>query len=126
LPKVYGEEDNAELLTVYMAKDHPQWRWTHGYVENVAAAIALAAVHPAAGGHTYNVGEEQTPTIAERLAQLPPPPPKVICGEVSPPHFDFSQDIVYDTSRIRQELGYREVRSEAEAMRAVVEGSRRK
>jgi len=43
LPKVYGPDDNAELATVYAFRNHPQWRWTHGYVENVAAAIALAA-----------------------------------------------------------------------------------
>ena len=33
------------------------------------AAIVLAALHPAAAGRIYNVGEEYTPTIAERLAQ---------------------------------------------------------
>ncbi len=69
LPKVYGRESNSDLATVYAFRDHPQWRWTHGYVENVAAAIVLAAVHPAAAGRTYNVGEEYTPTIAERTGE---------------------------------------------------------
>jgi hypothetical protein len=37
----------------------------------VAAAIALAALDPAATGRVYNVGEGDTPTVAERLAELP-------------------------------------------------------
>src|SRR5271165_2073987 len=72
LPKVYGPGDNAELATVYGFRNHPQWRWTHGYVENVARAIVLAALSPAAAGRIYNVGEAYTPTIAERLEKLPP------------------------------------------------------
>ncbi len=103
LPKVYGPGDNQDLATVRAFRDHPHWRWTHGYVENVAAAIALAAVHPDAA-RIYNVGEEHTPTVAERLAHLPPTPPP----PTPPGPFNFDQDIVYDTSRIRRELGYRE------------------
>ena len=55
LPKVYGPGNNADLATVYSFHHQPQWRWTHGYVENVAAAIVLAAGHPAASGRIYNV-----------------------------------------------------------------------
>lgn len=104
LPKVYGPGSNADLATVYQFRRHPQWRWTHGYVENVAAAIVLAALHPAAAGRIYNVGEERTPTVGERLAALPP-------SEVTEDRSNssnFQQDIAYDTSRIRRELGYRE------------------
>ena len=72
LPKVYGPGNNADLATVYQARQYPQWRWTHGYVENVAYAIVLAALHPAAAGCIYNVGEEQTPTVGERRRGLPP------------------------------------------------------
>jgi len=116
LPKVYGREDNADLTTVYAFRNHPTWRWTHGYVENVAAAIVLAALHPAAKGQTYNVGEEYTPTVAERLAKLPPS--SVLVN--SDPKFNFDQNVAYDTTRIRAELGYREVVSEEEAMRSVL------
>src|SRR5262249_11800244 len=31
LPKVYGPNDNADLATMYRFRQHPQWRWTHGY-----------------------------------------------------------------------------------------------
>jgi nucleoside-diphosphate-sugar epimerase len=118
LPKVYGPGDNADLATVYAFRNHPDWRWTHGYVENVAAAIVLAAVHPEAEGNIYNVGEEYTPTIAERLRKLP--------ASSVPPNdtakFNFAQDIAYDTTRIRAELGYCEIVSEEEAIIRTVSG----
>jgi len=114
LPKVYGPGDNADLATVYAFRNHPQWRWTHGYVENVAAAIALAALSPTAAGRTYNVGEEYTPTIAERLAKLPESPVPTSMET----KFNFEQDIAYDITRIRTELGYTELVSEEEAIKA--------
>ena len=39
------------------------WRWSRGYVENVAAAIALAATADAVAGQIYNVCEE--PVLSE-------------------------------------------------------------
>lgn len=120
LPKVYGPEENANLATVYSYRSHPQWRWTHGYVENVARAIVLAAVSEAAAGRVYNVGEANTPAIRERLTRLPPSSLPLN----SNPKFDFTQDIAYDTMRIRDELGYRELIPEGQAMNHVLEPSR--
>lgn len=119
LPKVYGPEENADLATVYGFRNHPHWRWTHGYVDNVAAAITLAAVHPAAEKQIYNVGEAYTPTIAERLANLPDSP----ITPNSDAKFNFAQNIEYNTSRIRQELGYTEMVSEPAAMLALLSGT---
>jgi nucleoside-diphosphate-sugar epimerase len=102
LPKVYGPGENADLATVYSFRHRPLWRWTHGYVENVAHAIVLAALHPSAAG-IYNVGEEYTPTIAERLIRLPASSVREASMAAN-----FDQDIVYDTTRIRVELGYSE------------------
>jgi nucleoside-diphosphate-sugar epimerase len=110
LPKVYGLEDNSTLDSVYGFADQPEWRWTHGHVENVAAAIVLASTHPSAPGRTYNVGEAHTPTMAARLARLPTRPRR------APPPFDYTQSVVYDTRRIRSELGYAEVVDEVRAM----------
>ena len=103
LPKVYGPGNNADLATMYQFQHQPQWRWTHGYVENVAHAIALAALDPRAAGRIYDVGEEHTPTVVERLVTLPPSeiPPSTVPA-------NFAQNIVYDTAKIRRELGYRE------------------
>jgi nucleoside-diphosphate-sugar epimerase len=114
LPKMYGPGDNADLGTVHQFRDHPQWRWTHGYVENVAHAIVVAALDARAAGRIYNVGEEYTPTIQERLQLLP----AAAASSASIARFEanFAQDIVYDTSRIREELGYVELVSYEEGI----------
>jgi nucleoside-diphosphate-sugar epimerase len=113
LPKLYGPGNNADLATVYAFRHQPRWRWTHGYVENVAAAIVLAASHPAASQRIYNVGESPTPTVGERLAGLPPS--SITADERT--QFNLGQDIAYDTSRIRAELGYAEHVSYEEGLR---------
>lgn len=120
LPKVYGPEDNSDLATIYGFANQPHWRWTHGYVGNVAAAIALAATNSAALGRIYNAGEMHTPTMGERLAQLPP------AGSAmkSPPSFDYAQSIVFDTGLIRTELGYREIVDECDAMQGLARGAK--
>ncbi|HZR23927.1 MAG TPA: NAD-dependent epimerase/dehydratase family protein [Vicinamibacterales bacterium] len=120
LPKVYGPGENADLGTVYGFRQQPQWRWTHGYVENLAHAIVLAALHPAAAG-IYNVGEAHTPTVAERLADLPPSP----LQDASTPPFHFEHDIAYDTSRIRRQLGYAEPVGYAEGLRRTLASATR-
>jgi nucleoside-diphosphate-sugar epimerase len=119
LAKVYGPEENADLATVYGFARVPRWRWTHGYVENVAAAITTAALHRAAVDRVFNVGEAVTPTIGERLAALP-----TSSGMVpAPPPFDFAQDLAVDTTRLRRNLGFSDVVDEARAMRALAAGT---
>ena len=114
LPKVYGPGGNADLATMYGCRAWPHWRWTHGYVENVAHAIVLAALHPRASG-IYNVGEERTPSVAERLADLPRSslPDMAMTA-------NFAQNLVYDTSRIRHELGYTDIVEYGEGLRRTV------
>jgi nucleoside-diphosphate-sugar epimerase len=119
LPKVYGPEDNSDLSTVYAFRQHPHWRWTHGFVDNVAAAIALAVADDRAAGKTYNVGEASTPTVAERLRFLPDRAGHALFDKAA----NFEQDIVYDTGRIRRELGYREVIEERKAMIGLLGGA---
>ncbi len=112
LPKVYGPEDNGDLSTVYGFSTVPDWRWTHGHVENVAAAIVTAAFHPKACRAVFNVGEADTPTMGERLAFLP-----TRGGELpAAPPFDYNQAFALDTRKIRAELGYADVVDEKAAM----------
>ncbi|MFT3967585.1 MAG: hypothetical protein QM690_17055, partial [Sphingobium sp.] len=112
LPKVYGREDNGDLATIYGFAAVPAWRWTHGHVQNVAAAIVACSDHANARNRIFNVGEESTPSMAERLAMLPKrdmEPPDL-------PSFDFDQPLVLDTARIRSIVGYREIVNERSAM----------
>lgn len=117
LPKVYGRKQNADLATVFGFRDHPDWRWTHGHVGNVAAAIVLAATHPRAAGQTYNLGEPHTPTIQERIDTLPH---SEVPLQTKP--FDFRHHLAYDTTKIRLELGYSEIVAEPEAMARTLRG----
>jgi len=117
LPKVYGRHQNSNLATVFGFRDHPDWRWTHGHVGNVAAAIVLAASHPNAVGKTYNVGELYTPTIQERIDTLPD---SEMTAQTTP--FDFHHHLAYDTGKIRAELGYSELVPETEAMARTLRG----
>jgi nucleoside-diphosphate-sugar epimerase len=119
LPKVYGPDENSDLATVYGFRHQSQWRWTHGYVENVAEAITRAVIEPRAANNIFNVGEAHTPTMAERLAWLPDRQSAVADVEGK----NFEQDIVFDTSKIRRELDFAEMIDEERAMSACVLGS---
>lgn len=75
LPAVFGPGDRQHRLRPYLERMSPhegpilleeaqaRWRWTRGYVENIAAALALVVTHPGSG-RVYNLGDE--PTITER------------------------------------------------------------
>jgi nucleoside-diphosphate-sugar epimerase len=82
LPKVYGPGDAKHHLFEYLKRmdDHRPailleegqalWRWTRGYVENVAAAIALAATKKGCEHAAYNVGEEVALTESEWVGRI--------------------------------------------------------
>ncbi len=73
LPMVFGPGDKqrrfrwllkpmlagGDRLTV--ARSWAAWRTSYGYVEDVADAIATAALHPAAAGRTFNLGPPDAP-----------------------------------------------------------------
>lgn len=112
LPKVYGLTGDG-LSTVYGFSNQPSWRWTHGHVKNVASAIAAAASHANASGQVFNLGELSTPTIGERLARLPKRTDvKPVAGD-----YDFRQHLHFDTTKIRNRLGYEDAVDESDAMR---------
>jgi nucleoside-diphosphate-sugar epimerase len=110
-----------------------RWRWTHGYAEDVAEAVVLAATNPRAASRIYNAGEPEPPTWAERLADLAvaagwtgrivPVPPEELPDDQRMP-FDFAHHLVTDTRRIREDLGYREVVERSEGYRRTVEWER--
>lgn len=141
LPMVYGPGDPLHRFfpllkriddgrpVLVFPEDLARWRGSKGYVENVAAAIALAAIDDRAAGRVYNVAEPETATELEwaervaaltgwrgRLVTLPP--------EKTPPHLRLAgngaQHWVASSRRIREELGYREAVAPEEALRRTV------
>jgi nucleoside-diphosphate-sugar epimerase len=151
LPAVYGPGDAQHRLFPFirriedgrrfipMAREKASWRWTHGYVANVAHAITLAVTDERAAGRIYNVGDVDTPTVAEWvhmiadaargeedtrvLAQVVPLP-----ADALPAHLkedaNYAQDIALDTSRIRAELGYSELVTCETALRHTIRWQR--
>lgn len=142
LPAVYGPNDSQHRLRGYLqrmslgrpaivlSKELAGWRWTRGYVENVAAAITLATTDARATGRTFNVGED--PTLSERewveriaaaagwKGHIITVSPAELPESLRHP-YDWRYDLHTSTQRIRQELGFVDRVSEAEAMhRSVV------
>ena len=145
LPMVYGRGDRQHRLYEYLKRmddKRPailldeaaaQWKWSRGYVENVAAAIALATTDNRAAGRIYNVGEEPVPTEAEwvrSIARCAGWSGEIVTlpKEKLPKHlkteYNFNQHMDTDTSRIRNELGFSEPVSREEAMIRTVEWER--
>jgi nucleoside-diphosphate-sugar epimerase len=129
LPCVYGPGDyqhrTFEYLkrmddgrsTILLGQLHSAWRWTRGYVEEVAVAVALAATDEKAAGQTYNVGEPESLCEADWVRRIGDAADwrgrvLVVPEDELPPHlqasFDWRHHISGDTTKIRRELGYQE------------------
>lgn len=145
LPAVYGPGDTQHRLFGYLKRMDDQrpaillgeaqarWRWSRGYVENVADAIALAVTNESAAGRVYNVGETEALTEADwvravgraagwdgRIVTVPDDSlPKHMASPV-----DYEHYLDTDTRRIRAELGYNERVPRDEALRRTIEWER--
>ncbi len=145
LPAVYGPGDEYHRTFEYLKRmddgrkkilleeTRARWRWTRGYVENVADAIALAVTDDRGAGRIYNVGEPDALTEAEwvrsigeaagwrgEVVSLP--------REKMPAHLDvlysWGHQLECDTNRIRIDLGYVEQVSRGQAMQRTIEWER--
>ena len=145
LPATYGVGDPQHRLFGYLKRmddrrphilleeRQARWRWTRGYVENVAEAIALAVTDERAKNRIYNVGEIDALAEADWVRAIG----RVAgwSGEVFtvparflPKHVmtnaDYDHHLVTDTTRIRTELGFDERVSREEALRRTIEWER--
>lgn len=145
LPAVYGPGNAQHRLAphfrrmddarpaILMDEGQAGWRWTHGYVENVAAAIACAATDERAAGQIYNVGEAEAPTEAERVRRLAavvgwngdvvPVPSDDLPEQLRAPG-DWQYELETDTRRLRDEIGYEAPVTGEEALHRTVEWER--
>lgn len=158
MPAVYGPADPRRRFlewikrmenrrpAILLEPGMANFRWTHGYVENVAHALALAVTTPHPDGvssRIYNVSEAPAhrdagitngaPTVAERLHWLARAAGYkgrivVVPHDRCPPHLihplRFENDVVTSDAKIRTELGYTEVVSLEEGMKRTVEWQR--
>ena len=110
------------------------WRFGRVYVEDAAHATALAATDERAAGRTYNVASDSACTEVEWISKIAAcvgwrgrvvaASSALLPDYLREDGFDLRQDFVVDSSRIRREVGYREVGDEAEALRRTVEWER--
>jgi nucleoside-diphosphate-sugar epimerase len=148
LPMVYGPGDRnhrfAWAISPMSAGNGPvridagwaSWRTSLGFVDDVADALVLAAVHPQAHRCTFNVGPAEVKTnlewakaFATALAwsgelQLVPrertPEPTRSRLEA----LDLTVPCILATGAIRRALGYSEVTRFAASLRATIEAER--
>ncbi|NEQ69199.1 MAG: NAD(P)-dependent oxidoreductase, partial [Symploca sp. SIO2D2] len=92
-----------------------EWKWTHAYIPDAAHAFALVSQNPSRTNVIYNVGERETPSTLERIAQIGGIldwKGEIVMTEDRDlaPHLQlpgyFDQDWIYDTEKIRRELNY--------------------
>jgi nucleoside-diphosphate-sugar epimerase len=129
LPMTYGPVDHAHRLYPYLKRmddvrpailiqeDAARWRGPRGYVENVAAAIALAAIAPQAVGRIYNIAEQESfseQEWARKIAEVTGWKGAIIATpkEATPAHlrlpYNSAQHWTMSSDRIRRELGFAE------------------
>lgn len=144
LPMVFGPGDRQRRFSWAirpMVQKRPRfviphpwasWRATFGYVDDVAAGVALAAVHPRAGGETYNLGRANTPTniawaatFAEHLGwpgDVELSHPDVARGALAKAvsGLDLDYPLFIDNAKIRRRLGFTEVTEFEEALARTV------
>lgn len=145
LPMVYGAGDPLHRFqpivkrvtdgrrSILFSDQSAQWRGTKGYVENVGAAIALAAISDHAVHRIYNIGEPDTLSELEWAQQVARAMSwdgefVTVRDAAAPLHLrapgNAAQHWVADTTRFREEFGYREAVSRREAIRRTVQWER--
>ena len=129
LPMIYGPGDRLRRFQpvlkriddgrrkILLAEGFADWRSPRGYVDNVAAAIALAATSEQAAGQVYNVAEQPAFSELEWARKIAATAGwdgefVVLPKDRMPAHLvqpgNTAQHWEADSSRIRRELGYRE------------------
>lgn len=143
LPMVYGPGDRYRRLRPLLAKmvagdteirlDRARagWRWTRGFIDDVADAIALAVTDSRAAGRVYNVGEEDALAERDWIREVGEaagwhgsvrevPAEDIPEAEREPFDYDYTHHLAADTTRIRRELGLRERVGRREGLRRTV------
>ena len=137
LPMVYGPGDPLHRFFAYLKRMddgrprivYAAWRSPRGYVENVAAAIALAATSQAAAGRRYIVAEQPAYSEFEWANKIAEQAGwrgefVVLPRERAPRHLQVPGNLAQhgdaSSALIRQELGFRDPVPLDEAIRHTI------
>jgi len=141
LPMVYGSGDYSriypylkrmdDLRPILLDKNKSVWRFSRGFVEDIAHAIVLSALDTRSGNRIYNVGEISAYSEFEWLkiiGQLADWKNEIIKlsydklpAHLKEPELDWNQDLILDTHSIRVELNYKELHSAENAIKKSID-----
>ena len=106
-------------------------RNSYGYIDDMAEALALAAIHPAAAGRTYNAAQPQVRTarqwaetildvmgVATEIVEVPPEAHGIMAERAEAANLDYP--LTLDSTRIRAELGFAETIDERTALERTI------
>lgn len=131
LPMVYGPGDYSRIYPylkriddnrpILLDENKANWRFSRGYVEDVANAIVLAALDTRSGNRIYNVSEKDAYTEMEWIQKIALAsgwknkivllPQDKLPSHLKEPSLAWEQDLTIDTNHIRTELNYKELYS---------------
>ncbi|HLK07026.1 MAG TPA: NAD-dependent dehydratase, partial [Candidatus Angelobacter sp.] len=145
LPMIYGPGDPVQRFhpilkriddhrkQIIFADDVAAMRTPRGYVEDVGAAVALAAISTESAGRIYNVCESESFGELDWARKIGAATNwtgefVVLPHDKTPKHLRWPgntvQHMVASSERIRKELGYRELLPREEAIRRTIEWDR--
>jgi nucleoside-diphosphate-sugar epimerase len=145
LPQVFGPHDRQHRLRSYLqqmdagediviSEEKANWRWTRGYVEDIAFGITLAIAAEKAAGRVYNIGEEKARSEKEWIEQVGREAgwrgqvvtvPKTALPDDKKETYNWNCDLAANTQLIRKELGYHEIVAPAVALRRTIAWERK-
>jgi len=129
LPIVYGPGDGqhrvGEFLkemsgeSVSLERTFAGWKCARGYVENIARGIALGVLEEKAAGNIYNIGERKHLSVIDwvrKIGEASRWNGEIIIKDEKDGSDNYGQNIIVDTEKIRNELGYKEIVSFEEGL----------
>ena len=141
LPAVYGRRDRKRRFSTMVdaldaskgasctlrCKNSASLRMTHVHVDDAAHAIVIACEAPRAARSIYNVGEETTPPMRERVERIAAAMNVELrwdeCPELPDELWELgplANDFVASSAKIRAALAFREITTEDERVRDLV------
>ncbi len=138
LGALFGECDNQRKLKEYtepMLKNErvigidgkkKEWKWTRGYIKNVAHAVRLIIEKELESrNEIFNVGNEKAYKeieIINQLREITNWKGKVeLVDDLEKESYNYNQDLILNTDKIRRKLGYREIIEFKEGLKRTVE-----
>ncbi len=145
LPAIYGARDKHRRLRIYLKRMDDDresillgqtistWKFSRGYVDNVAHAITLAIENDHQASRVFNVAEPHAMTEEEFVRAIGEAANwhgevRILPDAQLPQHLqqpvNFEQNWDVDTQAIRSKLGYTELVTVPDAFRRTVEWER--